>query len=64
VSEKPNHKARAAAIAEVLVGIALRTDIGQQCWNSYLIGEGLPKGQGSLTVEKAAYAPKQEDGSP
>lgn len=57
---KPTHKQRAAAIAEQLVGIALRTEMGQIAWNAYLIGEGFPRGQGSLTVEKAAYVPKEE----
>lgn len=47
--------ARAAQIAEALIGVALRTEVGQAYWNGFLIGGGHAKGRGRLEVLHAAY---------
>lgn len=44
-------------VVEALVGYALRTDLGKALWAGYLLGAGLPQGDGAVEVRGATYRP-------
>lgn len=44
-------------VVEELVGYGLQTAPGQALWRGYLLGAGLPKGDGRVEVRHAVYAP-------
>lgn len=46
-----------AAVAEALIELGLRTAEGQHLWRGFLLGAGLPKGEGAICVREAVYAP-------
>lgn len=45
-------------VVEELVGYGLQTAPGQALWRGYLLGAGLPKGDGRVEVRHAVYAPQ------
>jgi hypothetical protein len=45
-------------VVEALVGYGLQTAPGQALWRGYLLGAGLPKGDGGIEVRGAVYLPK------
>lgn len=45
-------------VVEELVGYGLQTQPGQALWRGFLLGRGLPKGNGQVTVERATYTPE------
>jgi hypothetical protein len=53
-----------AELAEALVELGLQTPAGKYLWAGFLLGAGLPKGEGGLTVKEAVYAPKPEAAPP
>ena len=52
-----------AAVAEALVELGLRTEQGQHLWRGFLLGAGLPKGEGAIEVREAVYTPKPAAGA-
>jgi len=46
-----------AAVAEELIGYGLQTVPGKALWRGYLLGAGLPQGDGQITVVAARYQP-------
>ena len=47
-------------LVDELLGYALQTVPGKALWRGYLLGAGLPKGDGSLQIQAATYTPKTE----
>lgn len=45
-------------VVEELVSYGRQTVPGAALWRGYLLGAGLPKGEGALTVRDAIYEPK------
>jgi hypothetical protein len=45
-------------VVEALVAYGLQTALGQALWRGYLLGAGLPKGDGGIEVRSAVYLPK------
>jgi hypothetical protein len=46
-----------AAVAEELIGYGLQTMPGKALWRGYLLGAGLPHGDGQIVVAAAHYDP-------
>jgi hypothetical protein len=44
-------------VAEELIGYGLQTNVGAALWRGWLLGRGLPKGDGAVTVLEARYRP-------
>ena len=44
-------------VAEELIGYGLQTAPGKALWRGFLLGKGLPKGDGAIDVWEAVYRP-------
>lgn len=51
-------------VVELLASYGLQTNLGAALWRGYLLGAGLPKGDGQIIVRDAVYAPSEPKAQP